>query len=373
MKNSKIVALTLSDVHLGHRRTPTSHIVKNIRTLVPNSPEMKDVDIIFISGDLFDRNISLSSDDTFDILEILGYLLKVCKKYDIVFRLLEGTPSHDWRQAKILDAVNNLIDQDIDAKWINTLCIEYIEKLGINVLYIPDEWNSDNDVTWKDVQRTLHESSLEQVDFTIMHGQFPYQLPAHVKANTHLPERYQSITKLLCFCGHVHIHSRCGNIVVPGSLDRLTHNEEHPKGIIKSISYADGHSDVEFIENTNAMKYITVDCCGLALDDALVKVDSIVSTLPLGSHVRIQANKNDPIAAALQTLGSQHTNIVWTTKIIDDEQKVKETLIDKRAKLASVPINPRTVVNLVEEELRKSVDASEIPACLTALRSAING
>ena len=60
------------------------------------------------------------------------------KPYNIILRILEGTPSHDWKQSKLFIHLNDLTKAGTDVKYIDSLSIEYIDKFGINVLY-PDE------------------------------------------------------------------------------------------------------------------------------------------------------------------------------------------------------------------------------------------
>ena len=78
--NRKILVmkyLATSDNHLGHKKTPTKHIANSFRKNILRD-ENKNLDIIFISGDLFDRLLDLNEEDVQTILKLLSDLLKFC-------------------------------------------------------------------------------------------------------------------------------------------------------------------------------------------------------------------------------------------------------------------------------------------------------
>lgn len=351
MLKNPLNIFVFSDVHLGHRRTPTELIVDNIKSVLPDDVRSDKIDMIIIPGDLFDRFLNLPQDDTYQIHSFIGWLLILCKKRNIVLRVLEGTPSHDWKQPKLIDQINDLVGAD--AKHMPMLDIEHIDKFDIDVLYIPDEWSHDNDDTWCQVQRLLIERQLEKVDFTVMHGQFAYQLPSHVDAPVHIPERYSKITRHYVFCGHVHIPSKKYNIIVPGSFDRLSHNEEHPKGAWLVNVNPNGDDTILFIENINAMTYMTIDCVGLDINDVLEKVEQSVKDCRYGSRIRIAAGVNDPISTSIGVLSDKYPGLHFESHRSEKQKSTKETLVDMRSKYKSVPITPTSVIELIKDELTK--------------------
>ena len=46
--------LSISDIHLGNKRTPTEHIIKNLNKYVSNKNVLSNIDLCIIGGDLFD-------------------------------------------------------------------------------------------------------------------------------------------------------------------------------------------------------------------------------------------------------------------------------------------------------------------------------
>lgn len=368
MLNQPLRIAVFSDVHLGHRRTSTESIINNLKRDIPDTAETAELDAIFIPGDLFDRLLNLDNDNVYEIHAWIARLLRICKRRDIVLRVLEGTPSHDWKQPRLVESINQDVGIGADARHVPDLSIEHHERFGMDILYIPDEWSSDNDDTWKQVCALMAEHRLEQVDFTLMHGQFPYQLPPHVNVPTHDPDRYVSITRHYVFCGHVHIPSRYENIIVPGSYDRLSHNEEHAKGHWRVYVNPTGDDEVTFVENTGATIYRSIDCCGLSVEEALAKVDDAVKDLPNMSHVRVEATQDDPIASALTQLQQKHPQFIWTSKRHATTKKGKELLQDMRSKYQTKPITKRTIGDLVAERLKRmDCDESTLNQCLEAL------
>jgi DNA repair exonuclease SbcCD nuclease subunit len=368
MLNQTLRIATFSDVHLGHRRTPTESIIENLKRDIPDTAETGKLDVIFIPGDLFDRFLTLPDTNVYEIHAWIARLLRTCKRRDIVLRVLEGTPSHDWKQSRLVESINENTGIDADARHVPDLSIEHHQRFDMDIMYIPDEWSSDNDDTWKQVQQLLSEHRLEQVDFILMHGQFPYQLPPHVNVPTHDPDRYVSICRHYVFCGHVHIPSRYENIIVPGSYDRLTHGEEHPKGHWRVLVNPKGDDEVVFYENHGATLYKSVDCCHLSVEEALEKVDQLVEPLLAGSHVRVEADREDPIASSLDVLKRKYPEFNWASKLQSKAKSGKEMLQDMRAKYQTKPITQRTIGDMVGGRLKQmECDDSTIQQCLNAL------
>lgn len=373
-KSCKLNIITLSDIHLGHRKNKTGNIVTNIMRMLPDDSRMASVDAIFIPGDLFDKTVSLASDDAYEVVVGLGYLLKLCEKHNIVLRVLEGTPSHDWKQTRVLDAINSYGGNKVDAKWVHSLSIEFHKKLGISILYIPDEWKPDTEDTWSEVVHLLAEHNLDSVDVILMHGQFAYQLPEHVKASFHEVDRYNSITNYVCYCGHVHTHSVKGKIVVPGSFDRLAHNEEGPKGLIRSVVDLKLKTTSHvFDENQTAMVFKTVNCSNLALEKAFDLIDKHVSHLPDDSHVCLLLDKSSVASECMAVVKNKYPQFNWTSKTTKEDKTIKP-IVDKRLMLNLKPINERTIVDLVRDAiLADGVPEPTAAKCIDTLQGMING
>ena len=136
--------LVISDIHLGHKRNQTTDILHNLDNFFDfysDTCSYKDLDIIFIAGDMFDSLLDFSGTEIHEIIVWLDKLMRFCGKHKIKLRVLEGTPSHDWKQSKIVDTMHNMMYffTSADIKYIDTLYIEHIKDLELYILYVPDE------------------------------------------------------------------------------------------------------------------------------------------------------------------------------------------------------------------------------------------
>ena len=353
MKKVKLTSLFFSDVHLFHDKTKTEHILFGFYDALPDTKVMDEVDIIVITGDLFDRSVSFPNPDVSLVYRFISYLLNICAKYDIVLRILEGTPSHDWQQSKILDELNNLRDVPVDAKHVNQLSIEHIDKLGIDVLYVPDEWRPECSQTYTEVCQLLAQKGLQQVDFCYMHGVFGFQFPVNLvgKPDTHDEESYMRITKQNIIIGHHHRHNQFGSIVVPGSFDRLRHGEEEPKGYIKMVNYLDGSAStvITFIENKNAMMYKTLDCAGKTVQDVIKTIVDICNGSTEEKFIRIIANKDDPVYSGIKELKGLFPFIHFS---INPVKKEKEALVaETKDIIRPTVLTPEHLLELMSQRL----------------------
>lgn len=346
--------LEFSDVHLGHNKCPTLHIVENLTKNIINFPNLGDVDIIFIAGDFFDRLLTLPDPDV-DIIKFwINKLLYRCKELDIVLRVLEGTPSHDWKQSKQFANIDKMASMGCDVKFVETLCIETIDKFGIDVLYVPDEWRPENDDTWIEVKNLLNEKGIDSVDFAVMHGSFTYQLPPHVRAPIHDEERYLSIVRGLVFIGHIHKHSTYERIISAGSFDRLAHNEEEDKGFVLAEVSKGYDYKVQFHVNEEALTFKTIKCGDMDLDTNLIRIGEIVSKLRPGSHVRISADETNPILTNIDELRKSYPLIHFTSKKEKDKEKIKEVLLDFEVKYEPINITSSNIKELLMGRMMKS-------------------
>jgi hypothetical protein len=365
---------SLSDVHLGHPKTPTDHIITNLRRAFPDVDSTHKLDVIFFGGDLFDRLLSLNQFDVPMILEWGGNLFRMAETHQIHIVFMEGTPSHDWRQQRLLEVLKKLGMGGKFVHFIEELSIVHFEDLDINVLFVPDEWRPEPDDTWMEVRELLREKNLEQVDFTLLHGAFDYQLPEHVKVPKHVTERYQQITKYAVFGAHIHSSTVRGNVYVNGSFDRLSHNEEEEKGHWR-FKFKPGkeYPELKFVVNQHAKVYKTVDCTGLDLDEALDRLAIIVGLQPEDSHLRVKAPKAHPILTSFDVLRKRHPQINWSSKVTEDDNEVqKNLLVDVRSSFTQIQITPENIVELLTEKLKGlTSDPAVLQRCATRIKELI--
>jgi len=270
--------LVTSDIHLGHTKTPTEHIITSFKQSILTK-ENQDASILFISGDLFDSLLDLNNKDLHRIVDFFNYLLSYCTENNILLRVLEGTPSHDWKQSELLVNLNNIRTHKCSLAYFKQLDIEHIPSLNKYILYIPDEWCHDHTELQKQIQTKLLQHGIASVDIAILHGQFQYQTLGKKYSGFYFQEEYfLSIVTGYIHIGHYHTYSNLKRIIANGSLERLAHGEESPKGYVVV-----NNDKFSFIENRNAYTYKTII---VTQATTLQKLDSLVYSLPKNSHIR---------------------------------------------------------------------------------------
>ena len=85
---SKLNILSLSDIHLGHKRTHTEYIVNNLNKYISNDETLSNIDLLFLVGDVFDTQLNLSSPDVSIIDYWVAKLLRLCNKHKVCVRVL---------------------------------------------------------------------------------------------------------------------------------------------------------------------------------------------------------------------------------------------------------------------------------------------
>lgn len=310
-----------SDIHLGHKNTKTKDIIENLRELIFKDHSNKELNILFLAGDVFDGLLDLNDEDLPFIDFFIEDLLRFCNKYEISLRILEGTPSHDWTQSQRFLTIAKMLNlPNLDILYIDNIHIEHNERFNMNILYVPDEIQPTVDKTLKIVKDLLIAKGLDSVDIAIMHGQFEFQLPSHIKnMPRHSSAEYLKIVKKLIAIGHIHTFSTFDRIVAQGSTDRLSHGQEEPKGYIKADIYSD-RFDFSFIENKNAQIYKTIDISNYELEDTFYHIDVIIKDYPAGSFIRLKANYEHPIFFNMDELIKKYPTFVFS-RLIKDKTK----------------------------------------------------
>lgn len=360
--------IEISDVHLGHHKTKTPKIIDGLYKLLPEGKETSELDLIIIAGDLFDRLLQ-KNDEHMWLIELWAmWLLKMCAKHNIVLRVLEGTPSHDWKQSKMFMTYNQGGEWKADVRFVEDLEYEYHEGLGLGILYLPDEWHPDHDHCFKEAKRVLAEAGEEKADIIIMHGQFEYQLPEHVGIEFHNSAAWESIVRDFIFCGHVHQHSQKGKILVAGSFDRLKHGEEEPKGYIRGKLMPNGRHEVRFVENTYAQQYVTIDCRDLPVYEAMALVEKTADKLPSGTFIRIEANSDDNIAAGIPFLKEKYPQHYWDNPKIHARDILRvDGGVLATERYAVVDLTKQNLPGLLKERLVNKLSGEKLDRAMALL------
>lgn len=354
--------LVLSDVHLGHRKTPAPFIINNIRSFFNDFKSLPfKLDAIFIAGDLFDRSLEFWSEDVLPITELISDLVLYCIRFNIILRIEEGTPFHDWKQSRILNLITKIISQatdnhiDHDIRYVDTLSIETL-KNGMTVLYVPDEWSHDNADTFKQVEQLMKDQNIASIDIGIMHGVFQYQLP-NLNIPSHNEVDYLRIVDRWINIGHHHTHTHFERIVAQGSFDRLKHNEEEPKGCVLMEVYPDQTNDKwRFIPNPNAKVYKTITLKNNDLEKSYRIIEKAIINIPDKSHVKIKADKKHPIQNGLGPLKLKYPLLFFTKDRLNDSDDLNQKDIigidTSQLNYTPITITPDNLNTLLSDALK---------------------
>ena len=353
MNIDKIKYLVLSDIHLGHNLNKTENIIDNLRRYFRTyHKEFKTLNLICIAGDIFDKLLVTSSKDFILSTEWLTELIIFCKKNNIKLRILEGTPSHDWKQAKVISSIIEKLQIEIDYKYIDTLYIEKMIDWDISILYIPDEYKHKAYDTYKDVKKLLKENKLTKVDIAFIHGQFHYQLPMVQLESSHTEKEYLDIVKYYISVGHIHTHSIYERILAQGSFDRLAHNEEENKGGMLINIFKNGDMNFQFLPNNRSLIFKTIRFDKEDLEEIKNRLNNILKDIPEGSHIRLVSEHEEFFNKNLVTLKNLYPNyIIKIEKPKNKETKFK--LITETKHIDSFAITRDNIIELLDKELVK--------------------
>lgn len=302
--------LVTSDIHLGHKKTPTAHIIQSFKTHILNDKHT-DLDVLVIAGDLFDHLLYMNTKEAQQCIAFIYYLLEYCYTHQITLLILEGTPFHDWYQSNMVVRINELRKHKATLYYHKTLEIQYLPEYQKHVLFIPDEWCKDQEDLDRQIQAKLTEHNISKVDIAILHGQFRYQLNGRPTSAFCYDEAYfLNLVRERIHIGHYHIYSEFDRITANGSLERLAHGEEQPKGALLV-----NHGVASFIENPDAYSYVTIK---ITDKHTQAQLDKQIKRLRHGSHVRLLMEPTSEFNVIFAELKVRYADYHLTKKIKTD-------------------------------------------------------
>lgn len=354
-------SLEISDIHLGHDGNKTITILEHLEMFFKEHHKtISKVNVININGDIFDKLLLRSSIDFKLSMDWLCELMWFCSLYNIKLRILEGTASHDWKQAKNLqDTLKSykIIDKEsnlkLDFKYIDTLHIEYMEEFDIHILYVPDDYKKDSTETYLEILELMKQNNITEVDFVKLHGAFNYQLPIKLPSN-HNEKDYESITKYCINSGHIHTPSVFGKIICSGSFDRICHGEEHDKGGVL-VNIVNGELTYKFLVNKNATIYKTFDYINLNdIEDIIKDLDTEIKKYPINSKIRIFVNDDVFLKKSIEELTKRFKHyVIKVEKKTTNENNKKIKILEDDVEDTSFNITPENIKELLFKEMTK--------------------
>ena len=313
--------LSLHDAHFGHDNTTTAEIIDGWREALPDDDAfLKTLDYFFIPGDLFDRLLHLPNHGVPLIRMELRRWLSLAQFYGFGIFVLEGTPSHDWKQSKMIESVALEMGFTGELRYVDRLCVERSRK-GHTILFVPDEWRANHQETYLEAVAAMQAFGVEQVDYCLFHGQFEYQFP-ELSLPCHNSDDWQKLIKHYLFAGHIHKPSIHGKILVAGSFDRLRHNEEHPKGHLRVTVRESGDDTITFVENKRAKIYLTEDVKDVPVENIFEHMVAFAKQFPLGSFLRMSGLRSQGLKTLCKQLEKLHPEYRWS--ILTESKSVND-------------------------------------------------
>lgn len=313
------------DQHVYHPALGVDRPLNALREAFPDDEVTGALACLFYGGDFWDHEVPYTHAELYKVHDYIGWRLKSAAKWGYSVRVLEGTPSHDRKQCRIWESINNALQQPADFKYIDTLCIESHPILG-DILYIPDAWKPTTDEVWEDVIAALTAKNLTMVDWIIMHGAFKHQLPEHLhgRIQLHDSKRFAKITRKYVLVGHVHLYSQYLNIISAGSIERLCHGEEAPKGTLR-IHVREEGDEIIFQENKNARISNTLDLRNMSAEEVIARIEEELDKYrpfqPYDVGLRILATMDDHAFLMRPFLEKNYADVDWAFKDADAKTK----------------------------------------------------
>ena len=355
----RIRYFVISDIHLGCKRNLPREMIKGLSAIFDNFKEdakLKDIDILFIAGDLFDQALWFSNEDVTLILLFIRELMEWCERNGIKLRVLEGTPSHDRNQPRNLIPIAQSF-KALDFRYVEVMCVEAFYDLGITCLYVPDEFGGSAENAQRLIKEELDNLCLGQVDIAIMHGMCRYQVPEITSDRYKYNEEFLlSIVRAFINIGHVHLFSTYDRILCQGSFDRISHGEEGPKGgILVELCVKTGNKFF-FIQNKLSKLFKTIHVKTKDLEKACRLVKTTADQLPDFSHLRIKASKLNPVLNVFDQLASGYPCLFFT-KITEEEEEEKNQLVNAQdlldVKYTPIHINKENITSMLMDEINQ--------------------
>ena len=358
--NTSFKYIVLSDVHLGHPRNKTDNIIKNLDSFFGNFTKYRDLDAIFIAGDLFDTLLDNHTPDYHNIIIWVYRLMHFCARNNIKLRILEGTPSHDWNQPRIFQTLIGVSTLPLDFKYVSNIFIEFLEEKGLYILYVPDEATESAETTLKFIKNQIIDLGINKVDIAIMHGMFGFQLNNIVTTQTHNESDYLDMVNYYIHIGHIHTHNKYARIIAQGSFDRLAHGEEEEKGaILATVDKASNISSYEFIVNKTAKIFKTINIPKhYTIEEALDRLDKQILKYPEDSFIRIKAPKNHIVYQAFEELRKRYINYNLSKKNEEDmvtDNQLVEDITYTNPEYEVITITHDNIVDLITSEIRDTL------------------
>lgn len=347
--------VNISDIHIGKK--DDMRLKEELEIFFDYLKDTENIDMITISGDLFDRVLTANEYGTTLALEFIQRLIDLYVP-EIDIRIIKGTRSHDFNQLDILKVFKEKAGSHF--KIIEKNEVEVFN--GYKILYLPEEYPTDYDDFYKENLLGVED---KVYDFIIGHGMIDfiaftgYEDDSENRVHgtpTHKADDLIRVTKGPIIFGHIHEKQEYKDkIYYTGSYSRYSFDTPSEKGFMVFDIDDDDPSKFKmtFIENTKAPTYAVLDIDKLNLEGMDDHVKYIKELSDKYDFVKIKTgNKaNLDIARALTEKDSSIK--------VQSVNKEKETIkVDPKYEYIlkkELPLN-ETIRKFMNEEYDKDID-----------------
>ena len=257
----------LGDVHFG--AVPADRLERELDAVLFAWLQKNQFSALVQLGDLFDRRLSLDSNDSKAVMRTVVRLCQLCQQRGVPFRIVQGTISHDYDQLSVLRPL------ETEYSCFRLITTAQHEELlpGFDVLWMPEQYPTDyNDFYGQFLFEDPSDPESGLVyDAILGHGEIDV---AAGWSRANAGERHYGGTpchdsKMLLrhssgpvWFGHVHtrfMHAK--RLGYPGSFTRWVHGEETDKSFdVLDLKQTDAGWTVKrsAVKNTLAPVYRTV-------------------------------------------------------------------------------------------------------------------
>lgn len=240
--------LLFADLHIGSIKN-IPYVYNTITNIFDKEIQLRKIDAVIFLGDYFHQLFKCNSEYIRLAINIMSYLMLLCRRKNIKVRMIYGTESHDSDQYGIFSFFEKC--SDFDFKVITTAQAENLF-FNCKVLYLPEEYVYDKNEYYGKLLK-------DRYDYIFGHGVIQEGMPMFKSPIT--KEKGVPVFKSaelgriskVCVFGHQHIYTDMGdNVYYLGSLFRNSFGEDQAKGygIIED-------DQLTFIENTDVYTYKT--------------------------------------------------------------------------------------------------------------------
>lgn len=326
--------LSLSDIHFGNNLVPS--IVMSDKLIRVVFPYLKDIDLLILSGDITDTELSFDSLESQQVVEFFIKLYRECEKHNVTICLLRGTVSHDRNNLRTLKALHETYGFKNDLHYHETIGVTEIKHLGLRIGFLPDNlpYKTSGDAI-AHLKELMFQKGWDYLDYVSFHGYAKHVVPDGMMQSDMIFDIEQfDFVKRAIASGHVHTPSHISHtfenshtvhFFYNGSFERMAHNEEEDKGLV--LIKEDG-DDTEFtyIKNPYATGFHTFDLYEYKTSEEVFKVfdekiSKIDTTVPV--HIRVLHPSSEIRSSLSRYVNKTYTKVVFVSK--SKKSKSKES------------------------------------------------